>query len=571
LGAGIVLRAREGRSRLLPSDFRSGLPAIFDSALLTAREDVVKSNFSPDRLRRLARLYQSNRFFEQARACYEIPSLARALDARDHYYLADIAENENDHTEAQRELRAVLATDGAYIPARLELADILFKTGDDAGAEREYMAALAGEANQADALFGLARIDLLRGHDDAAEARLVGLMGNHPEMTSGAALLAQVFARRGKSEQAAAMAQWSRQKPAPAPTDPWMEALLEDCYDIQRLGLKFEEYFSSGEIDKAVPLLRRIQELDPVSPIPHILKGWTDARDHKDAAAVDEYRQALAKGADPEKIGPYLAASLETLGRSKEALQLLAGFSEKSPDSIPILISYAGAAVQAGNVALAKALLSKVVQKEPYLFAANIELAKILWEAGDREGAAQCLRRVVEIAPKDVTSRAMLGEYYLGKDDPTSAVSFLERALELSNSQPAEHKQLVNLLYSAYLGAANGLAESGGSSTAALQLVEKASLLAPNEPAAYALKAELGVRSKVYSSAVDALGKLLVLQPSNPTVYLSLGDVLYEEGDRAGAERNWRLALGYVSANDSELRAAISKRINGPISEETFR
>lgn len=541
------------------------LPAIFDQVLHNAREKVRDNGYRPDDLRSLAHLYQANRLDAEALACYQIRTLASVLIAQDHYYLADIAQYQGDLERAGVELRAVLASEPSYLPARLQLADSLFKTGDDAGAEREYTAALAVDANQPQALFGLARIDLLRGNDDAAVAQLSGLMASHPEMTSGAGLLAQVFDRRGETAKAAAMTQWSRQKPEPAVPDPWMDSLLSDCYDTLRLSLKFEEDFESGQIEKAVPLLHRVEELDPQSPIPQLLRGWTFARDHQDDEAVQEYRKALEKGGDAEKICPYLVQSLLALGRVKEAAALLAEYSEKKPDSIPILIAYSDVAVRQGDSALARTLLSKVVLKEPYLYAANVNLAKILWAAGERDEAARCLVRITEVSANDVASRAQLAEYYLGKADPVSAIAPLEQAVAIKHTQESVRQKITSMLYLAYLQAGEA---AGGR---ALDFVEKAIRLMPEQPSAYAVKASLCAQSKQYPAAADALAKLESLQPANPTVCLSLGDVLYQEGNGAEARRNWQKAFDLTSANDAALRTAIANRLNGPITEDTFR
>lgn len=249
-----------------------------------------------------------------------------------------------------------------------------------------------------------------------------------------------MFDRRGETVRANAMRQWSRQKPEPVPDDPWMDALLADCYDVQRLALKFEEYYTSGDIDLAVPLLRRVEELDPKSPIPQLLRGWSQARDHNDAEAVREYRSALDKGGDPEKICPYMVQSLLALGRVSDAAALMAEFQAKKPDSIPILIAYSQVAVRQGDKALAKTLLAKVVEREPYLTSANMSLASMLWASGDRDGAARCLERVVQVDANDVASRALLGEYYLGKVDPVPAIPLLEQALALSHADSPAQK-----------------------------------------------------------------------------------------------------------------------------------
>ena len=43
----------------------------------------------------------------------------------------------------------------------------------------------------------------------------------------------------------------------------------------------------------------------------------------------------------------------------------------------------------------------------------NMSLVPILWAAGERDAAAQCLKRVAEAYPADLDSRGFLGQYYM--------------------------------------------------------------------------------------------------------------------------------------------------------------
>jgi tetratricopeptide (TPR) repeat protein len=562
---------RRAHAPHLPADADiRGLPAAFRTALDASRAKVVDGGFKPDDLRALARLYQANRLNSQARACYAIIGPVAAT-AHDHYYLAGMAEDDGDLESAAAELRGAIKIDPQYRPARLALADVLFKSGQPDAAEGEYKGILALEANQPQALYGLARIELQRGNDDAAVARLGVLMASHPEMTSGAGLLAQVYDRRGDKERAEVMRQWSRQKPEPVPSDPWMEALLTDCYDLQRLGLKFEEYFTSGEVDLAVPLIGRIAELDPASPIPHILHGWTKARDHDDAGAVQDFRKALDSGGDPEKICPYLVASLLALGRVTDAASLLAEYHAKKPDSIPILIAYSDVAVREGDTALSRRLLTDVLTKEPYLYAANMSLAKILWTAGEKAEAVRCLKRAAEVSASDIPSRALLGEYYLGAAQPESAIPPLEEALAHGGAQGEQLKSLTVMLYEAYLRAGSALEQKGNAADAVASCYEKAIRLAPSAAGAYARKAAACASTGQFQGAADALTALGALQPSNATVFLSLGDVQYQDGRRVEARINWQKAMDLAPADAAALRNAAAARLTGPITEDTFK
>jgi tetratricopeptide (TPR) repeat protein len=259
------------------------------------------------------------------------------------------------------------------------------------------------------------------------------------------------------------------------------------------------------------------------------------------------------------------------LGRVSEAADLAAGFYAKKPDSIPILISYSEVALKEGDKAMAKTLLARVVEKEPYLTSANMSLASLLWESGDRDGASKCLERVVQVSANDVASRALLGEYYLGKLDPVPAIPPLEQALALAHSDTPIQKNLTEMLFTAYIEAGSAEQETGQLSDAVTRYFDKAILLVPTNPNGYARKASACALLGQFGKAAEALQKLQSLQPRNPTVCLSLGDVYYQSGDRQEATRDWQRALELTRAGDVELRNAINARLSGPITDATFK
>lgn len=564
-GAAVLVAVRRARApRLPPEAQHANLPPSFGRALEAARKRVLDGDFAPEDVSALAHLYQANSLYDEASACYAINAGRGALTARDHYYRAIIAQNRGDLEGAGAELRAVIETEPRYMAARLQLGDVLFKSGRPEDAAKEYTAILGIEANQPQAMFALARIDLMNGDDSAAVARLSALMTAHPEMTSGAGLLAQVFDRTGDERRAKVMRQWSRQPPEPQPQDPWTDALFSDCYDIVRLGLKFEDYFSSRQVDLAVPLLSRIEELDPASPIPPLLRGWELSRAHRDQEAVGEFQKALDKGGDPDKLCPYMAASLIALGRPKDAMKLLAEYNSRKPDSIPILTAYANLSAGLGDTARARVLLTRLLERQPYLNSANLNLARILWNSGDRDGAAACLRRVVEVSSTDVPARALLGEYYLGKSDPGSAIAPLEEAVALENPASSRRASLVSMLYTAYVQAGNSQVQAGRLQDAVSGDFEKAIALSPREPAAYLGEAVASARLKDYARAAGALGKLTDLQPENPAVFMNLGDVQFLGGDKERARASWEKALSLAGPGDDRLRADAQLRLNAP-------
>lgn len=127
------------------------------------------------------------------------------------------------------------------------------------------------------------------------------------------------------------------------------------------------------------------------------------------------------------------------------------------------------------------------------------------------------------------------------------------------------------MLFTAYIEAGSADEEQGRASEAVAKYYDKAIALVPANPNGYARKAGACALLARFGDAAGALQKLQELEPGNPTVHLSLGDVLYQGGDREQAKREWRRALELTPARDAHLREALAARIDGPITEATFK
>jgi len=543
----------------------SNLPPQFGHALQVAWSRAGAPDRSANDVRQLAQLYQANRLNAEAKACYLV--IARSpggLSACDHYFQAEVELEESDLGAAAVDLAATLREEPGYIPARLKLAEVLFKSGKADEAAKEYAAILVSDAHHPQALYGMARVEQQRGDDDGAVARLRDLVAHHPESTSGTALLANILDRRGETEEAAALRARSQQTQEPLPPDPWMKALLVDCYDLLRLGTAFEDYQRTGQMGEALPFLDRLEELDPKGWIAPMLRGWSQKQAGHYPESVEEYRLALRNGGDPERIVPLLVNALLTEGKPADAAALLAQYHARLPNSVPILLSYSEVAVRMKDSKLARTLLSEVLQREPYLYMPNMSMAQILWVAGEHDAAAQCLQRVAKVYPGDVDSRGLLGQYYMEKPDPWSAVAPLEQAIADVDAKDPRRERLIRMLDTAYL-AAGSLEASRGNFAKAVSFSEKSINLVPNGMRGYGLKANVCRKMKDFKGAEQALEKMSALEPLEPMIQLGLGDVTYQAGDKDRARGHWQRALQLAPASATELRDALGLRLGGHV------
>jgi tetratricopeptide (TPR) repeat protein len=538
------------------------LPPAFRAAVKEAIKAVEARPADESAVRQLAMLYHANRFFSEARATYAAVAPEK-LTARDHYYLADLAVSANgDLTGAAAELTKVIAMQPDYLPARLTLGEVLLKSGAFDEAARQYEAVLTQDRAQLQAAVGMSRIEIARGNTDAAVTRLEDIMANHPEATSAAAIFAGLLQQRGETDRAEAMTQWSRQKPEPIPADPWTWELLLLTFDTQRLGIKAQEYVRTGQTAEAMTLLRRIETIDPTSSVPALVRADAAMQAHRADEAVTLYRQSLEKGADPARVCPIVVELLLTAGKVDEAQSFLSPYATRLPTSVPILCARAEIAARRNDEPTAKSTLAAVLKLDPRLYRQNMELAKILWSHGDHEAALPYLRQAAEAQADEVPARALLGQYYLEKNAAAEAIAPLQAALKHAKSGTPAHAQLQTLLGTAYLQKADGEAEKDAIADA-VRDYDTAATFAPKDPRPLFGKANACVRAKDLRGAADALRRLAALDPDNPTVFLSLGDVLADQGDVTAAKREWQRASKLAKPADAELRTALAQRLSG--------
>jgi tetratricopeptide (TPR) repeat protein len=120
------------------------------------------------------------------------------------------------------------------------------------------------------------------------------------------------------------------------------------------------------------------------------------------------------------------------------------------------------------------------------------------------------------------------------------------------------------MLDTAYLSAGS-LEASRGHYEKAASFSEKSILLVPNGMRGYGLKANVCRKMKDFKGAEQALEKMSSLDPAEPMIELSIGDVVYQAGDRDKAREHWQRALQLAPSNATELRAAVGLRLGGHV------
>jgi tetratricopeptide (TPR) repeat protein len=277
-------------------------------------------------------------------------------------------------------------------------------------------------------------------------------------------------------------------------------------------------------IDLALLYVRSALELRPHMPLAQLLLADVLSTQNKPEAS-------LAVLAEIPPSSPYswsarlrVAANLEMLNRTDEAITQLKGMSAEAP-------SRAGAAMQLGDLLRAKKRFAEAVE-------AYDEAMRRLSAAGIPERWSLFYSRGIALERS-------------GQWKPSEAD--LLHALELK----PDHPLVLNYLGYSWI-------DRGENLDRGLKMIEKAVELRPEDGYIVDSLGWAHYRLGDYSSAVQYLEKAIELVPEDPTINDHLGDAYWQSGRATEARFQWRRALQFGPEAD-EIKPIEAKLDRGVI------
>jgi len=347
--------------------------------------------------------------------------------------------------------------------------------------------------------------------------------------------IANFYERRGRADKAVALYQrFIRENTgselgesvlARKPTEP-PAALIQTAEDgLAEALFDLASVVNQPEtIDLALLYVRSALELRPHMPLAQLLLADVLSTQNKPEAS-------LAVLAEISPSSPYswsarlrVAANLEMLNRTDEAITQLKGMSAEAP-------SRAGAAMQLGDLLRAKKRFSEAVE-------AYDEAMRCLSAAGIPERWSLFYSRGIALERS-------------GQWKPSEAD--LLHALELKPDQPL----VLNYLGYSWI-------DRGENLDRGLKMIEKAVELRPEDGYIVDSLGWAHYRLGDYSSAVQYLEKAIELVPEDPTINDHLGDAYWQSGRATEARFQWRRALQFGPEAD-EIKPIEAKLDRGVI------
>jgi len=244
------------------------------------------------------------------------------------------------------------------------------------------------------------------------------------------------------------------------------------------------------------------------------------------------FRKLYAEGKGQTRALAGLAETYAAENRLDEVLSLLTGEMKKSPDSVAIATLLADAAVRKGNYDLALEQYQRLVAKNPRSAKLQTSLGAIYQQKGDFTKSIVCFQTAKDLAPADPAASAVLAEAFQAAGRKPEAIANYRRAVELDPENPSALNNLAFIL-----------ADGEQSLDEAQNLAERAVRLLPKDPHFADTLGYVYLKRRLDSSSIKIFDGLTEKYPANPVYRYHFGLALLENGQKARAKAELKIAL----------------------------
>ncbi len=356
----------------------------------------------------LARAYHANGFLDEASRSYAGLQQLEPAEPRWLHLQAAILAGYGDFAAALPLERKAVELAPDYVPARLRLGDALLKTNSPAEAAAAYEQVLQRDADNPYALLGLARLDLEAARWDKARTRLEQVVAK-TNYQLGYDLIVSLYERLGLAQRAVAVRAMAKASGAYRdPADPWLDGLIEECFEPYRLALAAGALNRNGDGATARRLLERAVEVAPDDSSVRFQLGTLLVSQRQLDAAQAQLERCTVLAPDFADGWANLCALQMQQGRVTEAEHTLTEGLKNCPTSPGLHLMLARKYQAAGRNAEAVAEFQESIRLRPNEADAYLELGQLYIRAGRDADAIREMRRALAAEPGNPTAISIL-------------------------------------------------------------------------------------------------------------------------------------------------------------------
>jgi len=424
----------------------SQLPEVLRTRLATADARARHRLGASRGLAELSRLYHANGFLDEASRCYSGLEQIDPSEPRWPHLHATILAGYGDIEPALGLWHKVQELAPDYLPARLRRADGLFKANRREEAAVAYEEILQRERDNPYALLGLARLDLEASRWDKARQRLEQVVSK-TNYTLGYDLIVSLYERMGLNQRANAIRAMAKASGAYRDTpDPWLDGLLDDCFDPYRLSLAAGTIARDGDPAAAIRLLERAVGIAPNDVSVRFQLGTLLVTRGQLGAAQEQLERCTTLSPDFADGWANLSSLLARQGQAPAADRILAEGLKRCPQSPGLHLMLARNHRQAGRLEEAIVEFQKSIALRPNEADTYIELGNLYVSVGREADALREMARGLEAEPGNPIALSILAFHAVTTGDEAEAKRWLARVRQ----QPRVESEQVNRLLAAY-------------------------------------------------------------------------------------------------------------------------
>jgi cellulose synthase operon protein C len=413
-----------------------------------------------------------------------------------------------DLPAARASYQKALSIDANFYPSIDGLAALDFREGHPAAARARFQAVLAAHHDDVRAMVALARLDDLAGSPKATVAdQLAKAISVNPDDVSLRRELVLFY--MGKRDYKNALAA-ARDAAAALPGNPDSLALLAGAQ------------LAAGDVHQAVDSYGRLNALRPRTV--KVLLGLAQAQlaDKDLAAATATVGKAEALSPDSPEVVRASAQIDVQAGRQDAAVAKARALQARQPKSADAFALEGDLESTSRHWVAAVRAYRAALQREPASTALAQGLYRGLRGSGDTAGSDAFAARWIGDHPADAKFIFFMALQAITDQQFARAEAYLRQGLNLDRDNAMAMNNLAWVL----------LAEK---KPEALQVAERANVLAPNQPVVMDTLAQVLAERGQLSRALEVQRKALDLAPDAHDLRLRMARYLVDHGDKAAA------------------------------------
>ena len=390
----------------------------------------------------LSRLYHANGFLSEASQCYQGLLQVDAADPIWPHRLATILAGYGQLDDALPLWRRTVRLAPDHVPALLRLGDALLKSDRRDEAASVYARVLDREPGNSYALLGLARMDVDAGRWEAARGRLEVVV-KQSNYGIGYDLLPTVYEHLGEAALAGAIR--ARYKASGAyydVPDPWIDELVEDCYDTYKISAAAGTSDHVGDTRGAIRILEKALALSPDKAVFQFQMAGFYLRLGDYASARHYFERCTALDPGFADGWAQLADLLMKLGEREASEGVLAAGLANCPGSPGLHLERGHRLSAAGLFAEAIQEFQTTIRLRPQEADGYIELAGAYFGLNRVEDGVAELKESLKIEPENPMALSTLSFVSIKNGDLAAARDWLRHVRQQPRILPENREAL---------------------------------------------------------------------------------------------------------------------------------